>query len=164
MKKESELIGNVKFNYHADGTLHNIELKEIQENEELEQIKTIIKNAETWKTNENKIIKEELINIWQEWIDICLKDSRKAWYKGAIIEAAFICMQKLSEGLPVEEVYTLIDLTNTQNPPIYYNIQLNEWLNKTITKIIRIYHPNGKEFYDYRNTIVESSKVKKLEQ
>ena len=63
-------------------------------------------------------------------------------------------MEKLSLGLPVEEVYVPIDVKNFDIPCVHFSMDLSGWQNYSVASVVGTYHERGQEFCDYRNDFV----------
>ena len=114
----------------------------------------ILGKKDEFKQRGAKVVKENLADNWKNLVDNSLKDLAQVWYNGASIEAALQCMERLSQGLPVEEAYAPIDVQNPDVPCVHLGMELSGWQNHSVTSVVGSYHERGQEFCDYRNDFV----------
>ena len=114
----------------------------------------ILGKKDEFKQRGAKVVKENLADNWKNLVDNSLKDLGQVWYNGASIEAALQCMERLSQGLPVEEAYAPIDVQNPDVPCVHLGMELSGWQNHSVTSVVGSYHERGQEFCDYRNDFV----------
>ena len=92
---------------------------------------------------------------WNNFINISLFGSdEKIFYNGIVIEASLQCMELLSRGLSLEEIYKLVDVHNRDC--LYYGIKLSDWQNLDVTNIISKYHERGLDFLYFRNGYISN--------
>ena len=120
----------------------------------------ILSKREEFKKRGSVVVKREWIEAWKNMVERSLNDPEQTWYNGVCIEAPLQCMEKLSQGQSVEEVYKAIDIQDPNSPCTYFGMELSGWQNYNATSIVGSYHIRGKEFCDYRNQIVNQDKPK----
>ncbi len=116
----------------------------------------ILTKKEEFKQRGASIVKQQFTDNWGTLVDNSLADLEQVWYNGASIEAALQCMEKLSQGLSVEEAYTPIDVQNPDVPCVHFGMELSGWQNHSIASVVGTYHERGQEFCDYRNNYVNN--------
>lgn len=116
----------------------------------------ILAKKEEFKQRGVAVVKQQFTDNWKTLVDNSLDDFDYVWYNGASIEAALQCMEKLSQGLSVEEAYAPIDIQNSDIPCVHFGMELSEWQNNSITSVVGTYHERGQEFCDYRNNYVNN--------
>ena len=121
----------------------------------------ILAKKDEFKQRGAVVVKKELIDKWANLVDNSLSNLGQVWYNGASIEAALQCMEKLSQGVTVDEAYKPIDIQNPDVPCVHFGMELSGWQNGSITSIVGFYHERGQEFYNYRNEFVNNPPVVK---
>lgn len=116
----------------------------------------ILAKKDEFKQRGSVVVKKEFIDNWGNLVDNSLADLEQVWYNGASIEAALQCMEKLSQGVAVEEAYKPIDVQNPDLPCVHFGMELSGWQNNSITSVVGSYHERGQEFCDYRNNFVNN--------
>ncbi len=116
----------------------------------------ILSKKEEFKQRGTKVVKPEFIDSWKTLVDSALTIMENVWYNGVILEVSLQCMEKLSEGLSVQEVYALLDV-----PSVQFNMELSGWQNYSAINIVTTYHERGQEFCNYRNKYVSENIRKK---
>ncbi|HIR48752.1 MAG TPA: hypothetical protein IAB35_02105 [Candidatus Faecimonas gallistercoris] len=116
----------------------------------------ILAKKDEFKQRGCKVVKENFIDNWEILVDNSLADLDQVWYNGASIEATLQCMEKLSQGFPIEEAYIPIDIQNPDVPCVHFGMELSGWQNHSITSVVGTYHERGQEFCDYRNSFVNN--------
>ncbi len=116
----------------------------------------ILSKKDEFKQRGSVVVKKELIDNWGNLIDNSLANLEQVWYNGASIEAALQCMEKLSQGVAVDEAYKPIDIQNPDLPCVHFGMELSGWQNDSITSIVGSYHERGQEFCNYRNEFVNN--------
>lgn len=121
----------------------------------------ILSKKDEFKQRGSSVVKKEFINNWINLVDNSLSDLEQVWYNGASIEAALQCMEKLSQGVSIDEAYKPIDIQNPDLPCIHLGMELSGLQNNSITSIVGSYHERGQEFCNYRNNFVNNRRVSK---
>jgi hypothetical protein len=116
----------------------------------------ILSKKDEFKQRGSIVVKKEFIDNWANLVDNSLSDLEQVWYNGASIEAALQCMEKLSQGFPIDEAYKHIDIQNPDLPCVYFGMGLSGWQNNSITSVVGSYHERGQEFCNYRNNFVNN--------
>lgn len=148
---------------------HNdIVISEEDKNKFVEYTQKILMLKEEFKKRGACVIKEETLKDWNKFVDKSIRQSKldDVWYNGVIIEATLRCMEKLSQGVSIHEVYELINIQNPNKNCIYFGMKLSGWQNYSVTERVGYYHECGLEFCDYRNKYVKNPvkyKKKQLE-
>lgn len=128
-----------------------------------EATKDMLSKKDEFKQRGSLVVKSKLQENWTEFVDKLLSESDldRVWYNGVNIEAALACMEKLSQGLPIEEAYKPINVFDTKKPCVYSGMELSNWQNNFITSVVDFYHERGIEFCDYRNFTVHNYRIRK---
>lgn len=116
----------------------------------------ILAKKEEFKQRGVAVVKQQFADNWETLVDNSLADLEQVWYNGASIEAALQCMEKLNQGLSVEEAYAPIDVQNPDTPCVYFGMKLSGWQNHSIASVVGTYHERGQEFCNYRNNYVNN--------
>lgn len=116
----------------------------------------ILAKNEEFKQRGVSVVKKQFADNWETLVDNSLADLEQVWHNGASIEATLQCMEKLSQGLSVEEAYTPIDVQNPDVLCVHFGMELSGWQNHSITSVVGNYHERGQEFCDYRNHYVNN--------
>lgn len=116
------------------------------------KIKKILLKVKDFKKRGCSLVKDDLKQQWINFIDEYLKDKNKILYNGIIINASIKCMEDLTNGLSIEEIYESINETN----------KLNSYQNYYLSNIVFMFHERGKEYRDYRNKYIQDDNRKSL--
>ena len=151
---------NVIIYDNKTGSLISIDRMEESKKRKTRMTFGVLNKKDEFKERGHKVIIPNYVTCWNELVDNYLNEENTAWYYGVIIEASLQCMEKLSIGLPVEDVYDLIDVQNKDC--VFFEMILSEWQNYYITSIVGSYHTRGEEFCNYRNNFVnDNMKIKR---
>lgn len=121
----------------------------------------ILAKKEEFKQRGAAVVKQQFTDNWGTLVDNSLANLEQVWYNGASIEATLQCMEKLSQGLSVEEAYTPIDVQNLDVPCVHFGMELSGWQNQSVASVVGSYHERGQEFFDYRNNYVNNRTIGK---
>lgn len=154
MKIKKDTIGGLVIT-HYNGVILDVDFTEERKKNKVERSISLFSRTDEFKKRGSEIVKPELVENWQEMIDIAFEEPDKVYYNGAIIVACIECMELLSKGQPIAISYKPIDVQDAENPAIHCNMILSGWQNYIATGIISTYHIRGKEFCDYRNAYVK---------
>ena len=116
----------------------------------------ILAKKDEFKQRGSVVVKKEFIDNWANLVDNSLSNLEQVWYNGASIEAALQCMEKLSQGVAIDEAYKPIDIQNPDLPCVHFGMELSGWQNNSITSVVGSYHERGQEFCNYRNDFVNN--------
>lgn len=122
------------------------------------QTEIILSKRDEFKERGAAVVIPEYAPNWANLIDNSLANLDDVWYHGVIIEATLQCMERLSQGLPVEEAYEPIDMQSRDI--FYFEMDLTGWQNYYASDLIGGYHERGQEFNDYRNAFVKKPTTK----
>lgn len=111
--------------------------------------KKILSSIDEFKMRGERCVKPELIPRWIKFIDKSLSNDDFAWYSGSAIEAALQCMERLSSGVSVEDVYCLIDFRSLDEECIFFDKGLSYNQKCQIARVVGQYHSRGEEFTEY---------------
>ncbi len=114
----------------------------------------ILAKRDEFKQRGIAVVKQEFIDNWEKLVDNSLAKPEQVWYNGASIEAALQCMEKLSQGLPVEEAYEPLNVYNPDATCVHFGLELSHSQINSVTSVVESYHVRGQEFCDYRNMIL----------
>jgi len=153
--------------YHTDGgnnmsryKKYSIYTISTQEDKEkfVEYTQKILNLKEQFKKRGACVVKKETIKDWNKFIDKTIIQSKleDVWYNGVIVEATLQCMEKLSQGVSIAEVYELINIQNPNKDCLYFEMKLSGWQNYSVTERVGYYHELGLEFCKYRNQYVKN--------
>jgi len=117
---------------------------------------TILTKKEEFKQRGTSVVKQQFTDNWGNLVDNSLANLEQVWYNGASIEAALQCMEKLSQGLSVEEAYAPIDVQNPDVPCVHFGMELSGWQNHSVASVVGSYHERGQEFCKYRDNYVNN--------
>lgn len=124
-------------------------------------IAEILAKKDDFKQRGVNVVKDKFVDDWKILVNRALEDQNQVWYNGAIIEASLQCMERLSQGLPVEEAYIPIDVQNPDVPCVHLDMELSGWQNYSVTNVVSVYHERGTEFCNYRNSFVKNQEKTK---
>ena len=108
---------------------------------------TIINKENDFINEGSKYIKPELQPNWVDMIDIKIHDTSKIIYNDIVLELGILCMNSLSAGLSVKEVYKLY--LPYGEPVIYNDILITPILTDQIVELVLLFHERGEEFYNF---------------
>ena len=120
-----------------------------------EETKKMLLRIEEFKARGAKVVKPKFINSWNRQVNKAFSKESEIWYQGVILEATLECMEKLSAGLPLDDVYESIDVQNPDMPSVYSAMELSGLQNYSISCFVGYYHERGEEFCWYRNSFVQ---------
>lgn len=122
--------------------------------------KLVLSHRDEFKQRGFKVIKTRYTSLWDQLVDNALANHDTAWYNGVSLEAALICMERLSSGASVEDSYQAIDVQSSDSPCIYLGMELSGWQNHSVSEVVGSYHERGQEFCNYRNNFVKEKVYK----
>ena len=127
------------------------------------KVKLILSKVRKYISEGENLVIPELKEQWANVVIDSFKFEEEDYilYNGMIIEAIIDCMNNLSKGCEIKEVYSLIDYNNEKAE--YFGRQITKLQNLYVTNIIALFHQRGPEFRNYHNH-QECSYLSKAEQ